>query len=529
MIYGLLQMHRRVTVDALARARGIDVPATDADARPRRDRTDRARPPVRPRRRHHRRRAAPRDRRPDGHAPGTVHQQARPSPRGSSTGTARTSTRRTAPRSATCSGSDSPTSTPRGPRSITAIDAGALDDAPPHRRAPAVLPQRDDPARTTGATDARSSRHRRARRTGETEHARSVHHSVSGRDLWELIDARVAATPDNEMACDERGRRITYAEFRQRAEEVAAGIAALGIGAEDVVSWSLPTGFDAMVLSAALRRLDVVQNPIIPIYREREFGFCTRQTGAKLLDRARRVARLRLRGDGAQHRRGARPGLEVLVVDTTRRPASRSVTPATLPPRAAPPATTADGPVRWLLYTSGTTSDPKGARHGDIALDHIAGAMARAARHARPRPLRHRVPVHAHRRHHVALRHAAVRRACSCSTRRSTRSARRATSRRENVTHAGSGTPFHMAYLAIQRSQPDVPLFPHLKSCPGGGSPKPPEIHYEVKAELGGVGVVSSWGLTESPILTLLPHHRLRREARHHRGHRDARRRRSSR
>ena len=106
---------------------------------------------------------------------------------------------------------------------------------------------------------------------------------VSGRDLWELLDARVAATPDNEMACDERGRRITYAEFRQRAEEVAAGIAALGIGAEDVVSWSLPTGFDAMVLSAALRRLDVVQNPIIPIYREREFGFCARQTGAKLL------------------------------------------------------------------------------------------------------------------------------------------------------------------------------------------------------------------------------------------------------
>ena len=59
-----------------------------------------------------------------------------------------------------------------------------------------------------------------------------------------------------------------------------------------------------------------------------------------------------------------------------------------------------------------------------------------------------------------------------------------------------------MAYLAIQRSQPDVPLFPHLKNCPGGGSPKPPEIHYEVKAELGGAGVVSSWGLTESPILT---------------------------
>ena len=321
---------------------------------------------------------------------------------------------------------------------------------------------------------------------------------VSGRDLWELLDARVALTPDNEMACDERGRRITYAEFEARAEQVAAGIAALGIGAEDVVSWSLPTGFDAMVLSAALRRLDVVQNPIIPIYREREFGFCTRQTGAKLLivpgvwrgfDYPAMACRIA----------ASTPGLQVLVVDGD--DGLPLGDPRTLPPRAAPPATTAEGRVRWLLYTSGTTSDPKGARHGDVALDHIAGAMAERL-DTRDRD---RSGIAFPYTHIGGITWLFVTLQCGVvlvldETFDPQRTPRYFSA--EHVTHAGSGTPFHMAYLAIQRSRPDVPLFPHLKSCPGGGSPKPPEIHYEVKAELGGVGVVSSWGLTESPILS---------------------------
>jgi cyclohexanecarboxylate-CoA ligase len=74
---------------------------------------------------------------------------------------------------------------------------------------------------------------------------------------------------------------------------------------------------------------------------------------------------------------------------------------------------------------------------------------------------------------------------------------------RNRITLAGAGTPFHMAYLAAQRDQPDTPLFPEARAYPGGGAPKPPQLHYEVRAELGGVGVVSGYGLTETPILTM--------------------------
>ncbi len=52
---------------------------------------------------------------------------------------------------------------------------------------------------------------------------------------------------------------------------------------------------------------------------------------------------------------------------------------------------------------------------------------------------------------------------------------------REGVTLAGAGTPFHMAYLAAQREQPDTPLFPNVRAFPGGGAPKPPQLHYDIE------------------------------------------------
>ena len=73
---------------------------------------------------------------------------------------------------------------------------------------------------------------------------------------------------------------------------------------------------------------------------------------------------------------------------------------------------------------------------------------------------------------------------------------------REDVTLAGSGTTFHLAYLKAQRAA-EGRLFPHVRCCPGGGAPKPPQLHFDVKKELGGVGIVSGYGLTESPILTM--------------------------
>src|SRR5580692_10083778 len=99
--------------------------------------------------------------------------------------------------------------------------------------------------------------------------------------MWELVEARADASPSRLMLIDENGRQITFGEFRDRCEVVAAGLHAMGVGPATVVSWQLPTRLETVVLSSALARLGAVQNPIIHIYREREVAFALRQTGAE--------------------------------------------------------------------------------------------------------------------------------------------------------------------------------------------------------------------------------------------------------
>jgi acyl-CoA synthetase (AMP-forming)/AMP-acid ligase II len=70
---------------------------------------------------------------------------------------------------------------------------------------------------------------------------------------------------------------------------------------------------------------------------------------------------------------------------------------------------------------------------------------------------------------------------------------------RKGGTLLGSAVPFYHAYLEAQRRHGPEPLYPKLRAFSGGGAPKPPELYYEMK-EVFGVGIISSWGLTEFPI-----------------------------
>ena len=58
-----------------------------------------------------------------------------------------------------------------------------------------------------------------------------------------------------------------------------------------------------------------------------------------------------------------------------------------------------------------------------------------------------------------------------------------------------------MAFLAEQRKHPGVPILPTLRLMAGGGAPKPPEVHFEVRDEIGGRGVVHGYGMTEVPMI----------------------------
>jgi len=310
--------------------------------------------------------------------------------------------------------------------------------------------------------------------------------------LWGLIEQAARQWPDQPMLVSRQGDVATFGQYRDRALAMAAGLSNLGIGRGDVVSWILPTWVDTVVLAGALSRLGAVQNPIIGIYRHREVGFCARQAGSKYLISPGTFGGFDYAAMAAEIA-GQVAHLEALTVEPGAFPQGD---PATLAPVAAPEP----GDVRWVCYTSGTTADPKGAKHSDQTVGAFGGPMAE------------RLDVQAGDRYSlvfpfphiggIGLLFMALERGCTHLLDETVDP--EATVRflsEQGCTHAGTGTPFYLMYLAAQQRL-DHPLFQHLKVCPGGGAPIPPAIHRRVVAELGGVGVASGWGLTEAPVLT---------------------------
>jgi len=320
---------------------------------------------------------------------------------------------------------------------------------------------------------------------------------LGGATLWELLEKRVLETPDAEMVVDESGRRLTFAEFKSWSERTAAGLADLGIGAGDVITWQLPTWLESMVLAAAISRLGAVQNPILHIYREREVGFCVRQTGARMLIVPTEWANFDFKSMAGTiaSEVAAETGrvVDVMICD-------RSL-PEGDPSTLGPPPDRGDE-VRWLFYTSGTTADPKGARHTDQTIHAVAQGMGlhmqltAADTNGLAFPFPHIAgPIWLFTSLQTGCRNIFLQAFIPDLVVE--------VMGREGVTLAGSGTVFHQTYLAAQKKA-DHPIFPEVRAFPGGGSPKPPALQYELmEAFPTSIGILTGYGLTEAPILTM--------------------------
>src|SRR5581483_7592990 len=71
---------------------------------------------------------------------------------------------------------------------------------------------------------------------------------------------------------------------------------------------------------------------------------------------------------------------------------------------------------------------------------------------------------------------------------------------RLGVTMAGGSTAFYTAFLNEQRKGGGAQVYPTLRVLSGGGAPKPPEIYYEVKREMG-IPLAHGYGMTEVPMI----------------------------
>jgi cyclohexanecarboxylate-CoA ligase len=308
--------------------------------------------------------------------------------------------------------------------------------------------------------------------------------------VWDLICRRADASPDQPCVIDEFGAVLSFAQLQQQAESVAAGLAALGVGAGSVVSWQLPNRLDAVVLAAALCRLDAVQNPIVPICRQAEVAFMTGQLGSQVL-----VVPEPWRGFDYPAMAAAiaaeQPGLQVLVAA----PGLPRRSPAELAPWVGRPADEPE-PVRWVLYTSGTTAEAKGGAHTDRSV--MASARNIAARmHMSAADRNAIVFPFAHVGGIWFLIGDLMCGSASVLVQRFDDAAIDVLSR-TGVTLAGSGPPFNQAYLARRAALVDGSVLPNVRAFPGGGQARPLGMHAQLTAAFNGAGIISGYGSTET-------------------------------
>ncbi|MEE3328321.1 MAG: AMP-binding protein [Myxococcota bacterium] len=325
---------------------------------------------------------------------------------------------------------------------------------------------------------------------------------LQSQTLWELIEQRAQLTPELLFAVDEKERSLDFAAYRTECLACAAGLADQGISADSRVSWVLPTCLESLVLIGALARLGARQNPILPIYREREIRFITNQSDCELLivppdfrgfDYAKMANQL---VEETNH-------LKSLVVDSRLPKGDINSLPAFRPsPQRSGESPFSTQSPTWLFYTSGTTADPKGVLHSDPSLLAYSRGMAECLSLIETDRIALVFPVT-----HIGgagwlmagLMTGAAQISVSIFDPESTPTLLA----KHGVTQAAAGTAFHQAYLEAQRRQGHELLFPSVRAFPGGGAPKPPQLHIDIKREMGGAGIVSGYGLTECPTCTM--------------------------
>ncbi len=195
-----------------------------------------------------------------------------------------------------------------------------------------------------------------------------------GKVLLDFLDAlplerldSVAVTDINSMTG--RTNTLSYRQLIRVSKRIALGLIELGVERGDVVSYQLPNWWEFVALHLACLHIGAVTNPVMPIFRQRELSFMLGLPQTKVM-----VVPQRFRGfDHLAMMRDIQPDLprlghvfavggegdasfENFFLNSQREDAPGAE--AILRERRMKP-----DEVMQLLYTSGTTGEPKGVLH----------------------------------------------------------------------------------------------------------------------------------------------------------------------
>lgn len=208
---------------------------------------------------------------------------------------------------------------------------------------------------------------------------------VPGLPADALFPARLAAAdPDRPAIIDlavDPPVRMTFADFNEWVDRTAQGLLDRGVRPGENVAYLLPNGWEFVVLSAAIWRIGAVVCPMLPALREREITFIVNRSRARLLVTAAEYHGFRYEPMIRALRKDL-PDLQITTfVDSGRVPerwtglgglASRAADRAELEQWKPGPESLAQ-----LLFTSGTTGEPKGVIHSMGTLSYALDAHTR--------------------------------------------------------------------------------------------------------------------------------------------------------
>lgn len=308
---------------------------------------------------------------------------------------------------------------------------------------------------------------------------------------------RLAVVDNNSMTG--RVTRLTYGELDDRVGRIAAGLIKLGIRCSDVISCQLPNWWQMIALHLAAVRIGVVLNPLMPIFRQRELGFMLGWAESRLLVVPEVFRGFDHAGLAEQLRRSL-PALEhVLVIGKDGRGSfdallDQSADRAELD-RLVSEHRLAPDDIATIMYTSGTTGEPKGVMHTsntifcnliEFSTEHHLGSSDVSFM---PSPLAHLTGFLYGVMNPILIGGPVVLqdiwdpgKALDLIE-------------REGVTFTISATPFLVDYCEAARHRPKA--VETLKVFVSAGAPIPRELGRRAHDILG-ASIISMWGMTEN-------------------------------